>query len=182
MDVRNNVSDQFKKCNFYNVGYCRYKERCSYRHPKNNCLVPACRNKSCDKRHPKDCKFQNHDRKCRHGDNCAYKHGKSDDEKTKPLENRLQEQSVLLKVKDGMIKKKDDEIKNLKEQNKSLQLAQEKEIEKLKSEILKIQSDVRRKDVEIGQLENKLKNGRKENYKCSKCSASNNDMKIQCEK
>ena len=169
------ILKKVKKCNFYNVGYCRYKEKCHFKHPKSECLNSACERRNCDKRHPRACKFQNLGRKCKHGENCAFKHIKSVENSTSEAVTK----SALLKVKDELIKKKDEEIKGLKRQNKSDRMEKDKEIDELKAKLLKNQNDIKRKDAEIVELENKVKNASKEalsNF------TFNSNKKIQCEK
>ena len=41
---------------FFNVGYCKYKDRCSKEHAKGDCEDNKCKKQSCQKRHRKPCK------------------------------------------------------------------------------------------------------------------------------
>ena len=63
-----------KKCPYYNKGYCkitREKERYWNLHPKNTCKKLNCKDKSCEERHPKPCRF---DDCCRFQTRCQYNH------------------------------------------------------------------------------------------------------------
>ena len=40
---------------FYNVGYCKYKDRCSNGHAKGDCEDSKCKKLNCQKKHRKFC-------------------------------------------------------------------------------------------------------------------------------
>ena len=85
------------RCNFYNVGYCKYTEKgCMFKHPEEQCKEVKCSYKTCQKRHQKDCKWFLGESGCRHGNKCGFKH---------------------------LIKKVVDEEYNLEEEIKSLKTA-----------------------------------------------------------
>ena len=46
-----------KKCPYYNRGYCKFGDRCNYKHLDKVCDDINCNEESCDKRHPYPCKF-----------------------------------------------------------------------------------------------------------------------------
>ena len=60
-------------CSFFNVGYCKYKDRCTNEHAKWDYEDNKCKNFNCPKRHRKPCK---NGTKCRfHIKNkCEFKH------------------------------------------------------------------------------------------------------------
>jgi hypothetical protein len=64
-------------CRYYNRGYCKYKFKCKYIHPKEICIKHIqngnCRNKECEDRHPKTCKWTETELGCRRP-NCEYLH------------------------------------------------------------------------------------------------------------
>ena len=63
-----------KKCWHYNTGYCKYAWRengWKYIHPLETCQTEVCREKACEKRHPKKCKLQE---KCSYLTKCLYSH------------------------------------------------------------------------------------------------------------
>ena len=69
-----------KKCRYYNHGYCKYKTKCRYKHPKDICKQHLqnqnCNNKECCDRHPVICKWFNNKVGCRRQDSCDYLHTK----------------------------------------------------------------------------------------------------------
>ena len=74
----NKEKEKTKKiiCKFYNKGYCSYKKRCRYEHPKNVCEIflrdGKCLNSCCSYRHPRTCKY--YERGCRRSGWCDYLH------------------------------------------------------------------------------------------------------------
>ena len=58
-------------CGYYDKGYCMYKDKCKYVHPKEVCQKSFCKGKKCFRRHPKSCRYKQH---CRRGSNCLYMH------------------------------------------------------------------------------------------------------------
>ena len=70
-------NEEIKKiCKFYNKGYCSYKKRCRYVHPKNVCEIflrdGKCLKSCCFYRHPRTCKY--YGRGCRQSGWCDYLH------------------------------------------------------------------------------------------------------------
>ena len=60
-------------CSFYNVWYCKYKDKCSNVHAKGDCEDKTCIKTLCHKRHRKTCK---HGLECNFNSNnkCEFKH------------------------------------------------------------------------------------------------------------
>ena len=51
-EVTNNI------CQFNNLGYCKFGSHCQKKHQNTVCeLLEECREKGCDKRHPKVCRY-----------------------------------------------------------------------------------------------------------------------------
>ena len=44
-------------CPFYNVGFCKYKDKCSKEHAERDCPDQTCRSKNCSNRRRRLCKF-----------------------------------------------------------------------------------------------------------------------------
>ena len=94
-----------KKCAYYNSGFCKFarKETGSKNyHPKETCKVTKYRDKKCQERHPKECRFQE---ECRFQLGCSYKHSKPE-----PKQNVSEEIKSLIEDVDTLKK----EIVNLK--------------------------------------------------------------------
>ena len=71
------ASDKTKnsKCRYFNSGYCKYKQRCKFLHPKNICKETNCERGKCPNRHPKACKWYSGATGCRRGEDCDFSHG-----------------------------------------------------------------------------------------------------------
>ena len=117
-------------CKYYNKGYCRYKTTCTNIHYMQICTQIMCRNKSCESRHPVDCRYGS---KCRRKMECLYVH------------NRYE----LIEMK---IDKKDTEINHLKKEN-LLQIEAHKLIKSLHDQAIKEFKEatdlIKQKDLEI---------------------------------
>ena len=65
----NNVIKGKRKCRYFNGGYCKYKHKCRYIHPKHICdeflKGQKCENKECSDRHPRECKWERGIRGCK---------------------------------------------------------------------------------------------------------------------
>ena len=64
---------QQTRCKYFNTGYCKYEERCLFKHPKSVCMLALCQDKLCQNRHPKPCRFK---ALCRRRTTCMYRHNK----------------------------------------------------------------------------------------------------------
>ena len=67
-----------KKCRYYNRGYCKYKQKCKYSHPKEICKEyltrETCENIECCDRHPRVCKWIDSNEGCKRQKECDYLH------------------------------------------------------------------------------------------------------------
>jgi hypothetical protein len=64
-----------KVCKHFQTGYCKFGSKgCRKQHIEEICSTPKCSSKSCDKRHPKNCKYFSFQQVCKFGDQCLYKH------------------------------------------------------------------------------------------------------------
>ena len=72
-----NAAAHEKKCRYFNCGFCKYKRKCRYTHPKNICKDHIrnlkCETKECPDRHLKVCKWQADQHGCTWKD-CDYLH------------------------------------------------------------------------------------------------------------
>ena len=64
------------KCRYFNRGFCKYKNKCRFGHPRQICSDylenGKCEKRPCDQRHPKQCKWDKSDNSCRRGAECLY--------------------------------------------------------------------------------------------------------------
>ena len=66
-----------KKCKYFNVGYCKYNEKCRFIHPKEICekyQEGKCNGSNCLDRHPKPCKWFKGLTGCRRKEACHFSH------------------------------------------------------------------------------------------------------------
>ena len=82
-------------CRYNKYGYCKFGDKCQFRHNNALCVNKKCNVFDCEKRHPVVCKYFNNFKKCKFS-NCAYKHEAANDgneigEKIKKLETRMNE-------------------------------------------------------------------------------------------
>ena len=72
------VNRKSKKCRYFNRGYCKYKTKCRYVHPKKICdqylASQKCDNVDCQDRHPKLCKWKEGRDGCKRDTECDYLH------------------------------------------------------------------------------------------------------------
>ena len=75
---KDNKGKQSRRCKWWNRGFCREKENCSFIHEIEDCqehLKGGCTNKECKTlRHRKCCKYFNSEEGCYRGSNCQYLH------------------------------------------------------------------------------------------------------------
>ena len=82
VDAMEDVNDvevkKFRRCKWWNGGFCREKKNCSFSHPLEDCenhLKGGCTTKGCKtKRHRKQCKYFNTESGCHRGESCEYLH------------------------------------------------------------------------------------------------------------
>ena len=76
VEKQNNVKR--KKCRYFNRGFCKYKLKCRYSHPKKVCeeylKSQECGKKDCCERHPKICKWLESRDGCKRNGECDYLH------------------------------------------------------------------------------------------------------------
>ena len=61
-------------CKFYNMGYCKYQDKCSFKHSTEICVEVKCKKQKCIKRHPKKCRFFFLRGFCKFKNDCMFSH------------------------------------------------------------------------------------------------------------
>ena len=56
-------------CYFFKFGFCKYVDKCKYKHEKENCEIEKCAS-----RHPKSCRYFKEFGMCKFGDYCLFNH------------------------------------------------------------------------------------------------------------
>ena len=80
------IQEEKKLCKFQNAGYCKYLEKCRFRHVTETCQNAKCLRKQCYRRHPKRCKFFFLKRYCKFNESCCYSHDVSEPKNDELLE------------------------------------------------------------------------------------------------
>ena len=68
------VPGDVQVCKHFKFGFCKFGERCRKQHLKETCQIEECHMKTCNKRHPRICKYFSVNQVCKFGDICCYKH------------------------------------------------------------------------------------------------------------
>ena len=81
-------------CRKFKYGYCKYGDKCYFRHVKDICSDKNCNVFNCERRHPRKCNFFGEYGKCKFTTYCSYKHEKQvnateNAEKIKTIETQL---------------------------------------------------------------------------------------------
>jgi hypothetical protein len=79
LENRKNVQKTkvFKKCKFFNTGFCKSCDNCPFQHPASLCREHLedgkCSSfRTCQHRHPRECRYFKRVKSCFHGESCAY--------------------------------------------------------------------------------------------------------------
>ena len=133
-------------CKYNNIGFCKFEDNCKYVHYVTNCSKQQCKTKSCQKRHPKICRYRN---KCKRINSCKYLH-----QENQILTLKIKEEKEQLILETNKLR---SEIENLKLQNITL----EEQIHKYKQEIFNL-SETKKDKIRLTNENNIIKNKNKE--------------------
>ena len=61
-------------CRHFKFGYCKYKNTCRLHHVQEVCDSKSCDVESCNKRHPKVCRYWREYGRCKFSEFCSYRH------------------------------------------------------------------------------------------------------------
>ena len=78
METKSRLTDRNNfQCQHNNRGYCKFGDKCRYKHFTKTCTKRVCRSKECAFRHPKPCKNREN---CKFSklNVCIYKHVEDD--------------------------------------------------------------------------------------------------------
>ena len=81
-------------CRRNKYGYCKYNDKCRFRHINEKCVAKECNIFDCEKRHPKICNYIREFGRCKFTTFCRYDHEKPDSilensEKIEKLEKKI---------------------------------------------------------------------------------------------
>ena len=172
-------------CRFNKYGYCKFGDKCHFRHNNVICVTKKCSVFDCDKRHPVVCKYFMNFRRCKYP-NCAFKHENvnevnDSDDKIKMIESKLN--GMLSAEKNKNIEKKleafennyESKIEALENQLKQMNKAVE-ERDALVSSFRKLFEEINIK-LEKQHEENKVL---KEKLKSLDTTSNKLEVKFQC--
>ena len=112
-------SDVNSTCRYYQNGFCKYRGSCRKSHVEEVCEQDGCKENTCSKRHPKECKKFNTYNGCRFKEECAYKHKK---ESTSSNQGEINKAIAEITVKhEDEIKTLNDEVQAMKINMKSME-------------------------------------------------------------
>ena len=174
------MTEEKEKCKYFNSEYFKYKLKCPFLHPKEECK-DNCKLKKCMKRHVKACKFSQN---CRHKEKCAYKHDTdknklkvNDEDKVASLERTVKELLQFKLDSEAKIKSLEKEVQSFKKKkvnemtNKPTDLP---EVESLTENFVKLKSEFEllklcQRNQSIIPSENKDQERRSKCIKCNEC-------------
>ena len=61
-------------CHYFKFGYCKHADHCRRRHIREKCENKDCDARTCEKRHPIECKYYRDFKRCKFGSYCLYEH------------------------------------------------------------------------------------------------------------
>ena len=109
--------DSGNVCRFFKFGFCKFKLQCRYKHVTEVCDDKKCIPKTCQKRHPRMCKYFVNYGSCKLGTTCAYAHKIQRNEEIGRLEQKLEELTKIINGKDDVIKNLASKIEDLVKKN-----------------------------------------------------------------
>ena len=135
-------------CKFNKFGYCRYKDMCRNLHVNESCENSSCDINSCNRRHPRECKYFRKYNRCKFTP-CKYNHVMHTprDSEMGKLQKKYIETAARIKEIEDILNEKNDldnEIKPCKEK-----------LEAFEIQILSIEQDLLKKEEEIKELKQK---------------------------
>lgn len=191
-------------CRKFKYGYCKYKDKCHFRHNTTMCTDNNCKVFDCEKRHPRTCSYFKEYRRCKFTTFCLFKHQTGNDlndiiEKMKKnekelneIEHKLKKLSDVEKKLEAFEKENQEMYANLEGQLKGLakrfdeketQIAiLEKRLEqtenKLAKQIQEKNKHIKSLDNKVQNLENKLEvkttEQKEDKMKCEHCDFTTN--------
>ena len=129
------MKDQTILCK-HNSGFCKYRDKCHFRHVQNVCQSETCCREECSARHPNKCKYFARKR-CKFGNRCQFSHdtiGK-EEERHKVVHEEIES----LKKQVEELKEENIELKiDIEERKKELEIAKSNQL-KTEKELFKVQ-------------------------------------------
>ena len=110
-------------CLFNKFGHCKFGDICRLEHFRSICDDCDCKINTCEKRHPRECKFWNEYHRCRFGSYCSFKHKSLDvfnptetnvENKLKIMKAKIKQLEIVINEKETFEKKLNDALEHFK--------------------------------------------------------------------
>ena len=113
MALKSNMdkTDSDKLCKYYNVGFCKFRDRCFFKHVLEDCKTKDCKKDHCLKRHPKRCKFFFLRKFCKFKTDCKFSHDESDSKDDEDIQ-KVRHEITEIRKENESIKSRNKELKN----------------------------------------------------------------------
>ena len=111
-------------CLFNQYGFCKHGQSCRKRHVEILCDNENCDDKTCEKRHPKLCKFYAYYKRCKFTVYCRYKHCDKEPENIQTLKKKVKDLEKIILDNKTVIEtlvKKVNKLEIVKESSESVQ-------------------------------------------------------------
>ena len=183
-------------CRYNKFGYCKFSDKCRFRHNNDLCVDKNCNVFKCDKRHPKICTFHRDFGRCKFTTYCRYNHEKQTDvqnncDMIKKFEKKLTEMENKINPNETNIlndvEKQNEKIENLEKMVKNLQDNQikqdeifENKIDSMENILKTLREAIAEKDSEISNLEVKIDNLKAKLSTEEKSDKKKEKNKIKC--
>ena len=76
-------------CQHLKYGFCKFLDKCKYKHVNENCNEKSCEINDCEKRHPMLCRYFKEFGRCKFGSFCYYRHSNYEELMIETMNNKL---------------------------------------------------------------------------------------------
>ena len=102
-------ADSGQVCKYYMVGFCKFRDKCLFKHVLENCKTKDCKKDQCLKRHPIKCKYFFLRRSCKFKIDCKFSH-ESDTKDVEEIE-KVRREIIEIQKKNDSLKAENKELK-----------------------------------------------------------------------
>ena len=92
-------------CRHHQFGHCKYGGHCRYEHTLETCDNFPCVDKTCDKRHPKICRYFFFSGDCKFNESCSFLHKHEHEDKDDNLKKEIEQLTKDIEVLQGEVDK-----------------------------------------------------------------------------
>ena len=124
---------EVKVCRKNKYGYCKYGDKCHFRHEKEICINNNCNVFNCDKRHPRLCSWFQEYGRCKFTSFCKFKHSR--DTSFEVIMNKMEKNENKLTEINTMLDNLGNEEVEIKQRMQINNTGFENRLEKIESEV-----------------------------------------------